>query len=100
MPVALPGDVLCLPAASSSSSIRLGPGLVYPSAEAKEAASSPSSSRRQLLVTRGGLVGKIDEKSKGKERERGNSGRQGWWIEGSGKRVSDLHTSTGRAHDR
>lgn len=77
MPVVLPGDILSLPSTSSSAAIRLGPGLVYPSETARTAAPT------QLLVTRGGVVGKVDEKGKGKEK-RG----EGWWVEGPVGRVS------------
>ncbi|CAO1622467.1 unnamed protein product [Parajaminaea phylloscopi] len=78
MPIVLPGDIAQLPSSSSTAaSIRLGPGLLYPSEAAKAAKSLT------LLATHAGPIGKVDEKGKGKER----SGRQeGWWVESNTQR--------------
>lgn len=83
MPVVLPGDVVRLPQSSSSSAIRLGPGLLYPNEESRTSQSG------LLLATRAGVLGKVNEK--GKARDVGGATTrkaQGWWIESRSRRVS------------
>lgn len=87
MPIVLPGDIVQLPSSSASAgSIRLGPGLLYPSEEAK------ASSSLSLLATHAGAIGKVDEKGKGKERA---ARQEGWWVEQNSRRVSRKYGTRG-----
>lgn len=80
MPIVLPGDIVQLPESSyAANSIRLGPGLLYPSEAAKAAGSLA------LLATHAGVVGKVNVKGKSKQR---GTNQEGWWVEINTRRVS------------
>lgn len=94
MPVTLPGDVLSLPStssssthsAASSSAIKLGPGLLWPSEAVKN---EPNGAvRRPVLATKAGLIGAINSSAGRDGAASEKKGKQGWWIESVGGSVS------------
>ncbi|PWN50805.1 hypothetical protein IE53DRAFT_386881 [Violaceomyces palustris] len=94
MTVVLPGDIVPLPS-SSSSSIKLGPGLL-PSQPDPSAASSSSSSHTLTSIRPGALGQLVDgNRSKGKRKDDSDSqggpsssrpSSQAWWVETNTKR--------------